>query len=93
VETALSANKLLGAPAWAALSAHNLAQFQPPDPVRVLVIACDRDPAGVKAARALVNRVQGALLRVRVVLPPGDCNDWNDALNKRAAEEGCAVDP
>ena len=50
LETACSASAALGLPAWAALTADNLARFNPPRGVKRLVIASDNDPAGRAAA-------------------------------------------
>lgn len=81
VETMLSASALFGAPAWAALSAHNLSLFEPPEGLKSLIIAVDNDPAGRDAARALRDRV-AKRLDVLPCIPDAGCNDWNDWARK-----------
>jgi putative DNA primase/helicase len=76
VETMLSAADLFGAPAWAALSAHNLSLFEPPPWLRTLVVAVDNDDAGRAAAAALKERAaHGRAVAVRN--PDAPHNDWN----------------
>lgn len=84
VVTALSASLALQLPAWAALSAHNLARFSPPEAVRRLVIAADNDTAGLSAAERLRHRLAD---RIAVVVAPSPepFKDWNDWLRERAA--------
>ncbi|MDZ4867617.1 MAG: toprim domain-containing protein [Alphaproteobacteria bacterium] len=77
VTTVLSASEVLGLNARALLSGHNLARFTPPAFVRVLVIAVDRDRAGWRAARSLVDRLKQDI-SVEIVPPPFGFNDWND---------------
>lgn len=77
VETALSAAAVFGRPAWAALSASNLAAFTPPDVVERLIIAADRDAPGLDAAETLAARLAD---RLEVSIhPPDDVDDWNAA--------------
>ncbi len=85
VETALSAGEALSLPAWAALSADNLARFEPPAEVRRLVVACDADPAGLAAARAISARVAHTI-KVDVATPPDGANDWNDWARQHRQE-------
>ena len=83
VETALSAAAVFGAPAWAALSASNLASFTPPAVVERLIIAADRDAPGLDAAETLAARLADRLeVSIR---PPDDVEDWNAAAMARAA--------
>jgi len=84
VVTALSASRALDLPAWAALSAHNLARFDPPESVRRLVAAADNDAAGLAAAERL--RVRSRLT-VEIALPPQRYKDWNDWLCRDGASE------
>lgn len=77
VETALAASEALGLPAWAALSAVLLAQFEPPPMVERLVIAADDDDAGRSAAARLCTRLRSRV-RVEIVLPGDGFKDWND---------------
>ncbi|KAF0174909.1 MAG: virulence-associated protein E [Caulobacteraceae bacterium] len=78
VESALSAAHALGAPAWAALSAANLARFAPPAGVRRLIIAADADAAGLHAATILAERRRHEVDAVKITTPPEGFNDWND---------------
>lgn len=84
VITALSASRALRLPAWAALSAHSLARFDPPMCVRRLVVAADNDAAGLAAAEQLRCRLRSRLT-IELALPPGRCNDWNDWLCRNGA--------
>ncbi len=77
VESALSAGRLVGAPAWAALSAHNLSLFEPPSGVTRLIIAADNDAAGRAAVETLSQRLLGRIELI-VRLPEEPFNDWND---------------
>jgi len=77
VETMLSASLALRAPAWAALSAANLAAFNPPKGVRRLIVAADRDEAGAQAADELIRRV-GCGFDVELSSPPAPFKDWNE---------------
>jgi putative DNA primase/helicase len=76
VETMLSASDLFGAPAWAALSAHNLSLFEPPSWLKALIVAVDNDGAGHAAARTLKERAQTAM-DVALRIPDAEHNDWN----------------
>ena len=88
VETALALTAALGSrarwrPVWAALDAHNLANFPVLPDVETLVIFPDRDPSGVgeRAGRALAQRWHNARRRVWIAVPPGppgSKRDWND---------------
>jgi phage/plasmid primase-like uncharacterized protein len=88
IETAASAGVLLGFPAWAAISAGNMAKglTLPPDAGK-LVIAADPDAAGRRAARDAWIRWRGEGREVRVALPDG-AGDFNDLLRKREAAHG-----
>lgn len=83
VETLLSASDVFGAPAWAALSAHNLSLFEPPPWLKTLIIAVDNDPAGRAAARVLRERAR-TLMDVVPRIPDAACNDWNAWAARRA---------
>jgi phage/plasmid primase-like uncharacterized protein len=77
VETALSAAAVFGVPAWAALSASNLADFTPPAILERLIVAADRDEPGLEAAEKLASRLAHRLeVSIR---PPDDFDDWNTA--------------
>jgi phage/plasmid primase-like uncharacterized protein len=88
IETAASAGLLMGLPAWAAISAGNLAKalVLPPDARRV-VIAADPDDAGRKAARDAWTRWTAEGREVRVALPNG-ANDFNGLLMAEARNAG-----
>ena len=83
VETALSASGALKAPAWSALTAGNLARFDPPNWVRRLIIAADRGPAGEAAAELLANRMAERGLPSETLFAPGAYPDWNDWARRR----------
>lgn len=83
VETARSASAAFGLPAWAALTAGNLARFDPPCHVTRLVIASDNDPAGRAAADTLSHRVSKSI-DVTSAPPPECFNDWNDWARARS---------
>ena len=80
IETAASAGRLLELPAWAALSAGNMAKalVLPPE-VRRVIIATDPDDAGRKAARDAWTRWTAEGRKVRIALPDGT-GDFNDLL-------------
>ena len=81
VETALAFTVLEALPTWATLGTAGLAAFQPPPGVRRLVIAADNDEneAGLRAARALAERVR-VRLDVQICMPPEPGQDFNDVL-------------
>ena len=83
IETAASAGCLLGLPAWAAISAGNLARgLVLPPAVRSVVIAVDPDPAGEASAQEAAERWMAAGLHVRLARPTGS-GDFNDLLRGR----------
>ena len=79
VETALSASQLTGFPAIAALSATNMPAVTPPACTEV-IIAADKDDAGIKAAEASKLKLIDLGRKGRIAIPNGH-RDWNDALN------------
>jgi putative DNA primase/helicase len=85
IETAASAGLLLSLPAWAAISAGNMATglVLPPD-VRAVVIAADSDPPGRAAAAAASARWQAEGRRVRIATPNNAGQDFNDLLQDGA---------
>jgi phage/plasmid primase-like uncharacterized protein len=90
VETSLSAGCLIGAPAWAALSAGNLAKVLWPQGLHRLLIAADHDHAGVgqRAAWAAADAALAAGVRqVEVILPEWPGEDFNDLLQRQTAQE------
>lgn len=85
IESAASAGRLMRLPAWAAISAGNLAKglVLPPEASRV-VIAADPDPAGRTAARDAWLRWHGEGRAVQIATPDGS-SDFNDLLRAREA--------
>jgi putative DNA primase/helicase len=84
IESSASAGRLLGLPAWAALSAGNLARglILPPE-VRAVMIAADADKAGSEAAEAAATRWRAEGRRVRIARPDRSGSDFNDLLRAR----------
>jgi putative DNA primase/helicase len=84
IETSASAGRLLGLPAWAAISAGNLAAgLLLPAEVRRVVIAADADPSGERAARQAALRWQREGRSVRIARPDKSGRDFNDLLRAR----------
>jgi phage/plasmid primase-like uncharacterized protein len=83
IESSASAGRMLGLPAWSALSAGNLARglVLPPE-VRAVVIAADPDEAGQDAACDAWHRWTAEGRRVRIATPNGSA-DFNDVLRSR----------
>jgi putative DNA primase/helicase len=80
IETSASAGLLLGLPAWAAISAGNLAKgLELPSQVRRIVIAADPDDAGRGAARAAWFRWCAEGREVKIAVPDGT-GDFNDLV-------------
>ena len=84
IETAASAGRLLGLPAWCAVSAGNLARglVLPPD-VRRVMIAADADAPGEAAALAAARRWRGEGREVQITRPDKPGADFNDMLVAR----------
>ena len=81
IETAASAGRKLDLPAWAAISAGNLAAgLVLPAEVRRVVIAADADPPGERAARQAALRWQAEGRSVRIARPNKPGCDFNDIL-------------
>ena len=81
IETAASAGKLLQLPAWAAISAGNLARgLVLPQEVTSIVIAADSDDAGQDAARSAWSRWTSEGRTVRIATPDRHGADFNDIL-------------
>jgi putative DNA primase/helicase len=80
IETAASAGRLIDAPAWAAISAGNMATglILPPQ-VRRIVIAADNDEPGREAATEAWARWRSEGREVRIAFP-GVFADFNDLL-------------
>ena len=81
IETALAATMLFGIPTWAGVSAHGLANFEPPPNVKNIYIFGDNDAShvGQDAAAKLAQRLthQGHIVRVHT---PAIICDWCDEL-------------
>jgi putative DNA primase/helicase len=88
IETAASAGVLLGFPAWAAVSAGNMAKglVLPPDVSRG-VVAADPDDAGRGAARDAWIRWRAEGREVRIATPDGS-GDFNELLQMRETAHG-----
>jgi hypothetical protein len=87
IETSLAAGLLLGVPAWAALSAGNLARVPLPAGLTHLLITADADPPGQRAAWAAADAFATRGLRVEVLTPDADGTDFNDVLQRRLARD------
>lgn len=85
IESAASAGRMLGLPAWAAIAANNLESgLVLPVEVRSVVIAADNDANGIgqKAARHAWMRWTAEGRRVRIATPEV-AGDFNDVLRAR----------
>jgi putative DNA primase/helicase len=81
IESSASAGRLLGLPAWAAISAGNLAKaLILPLEVRKVVIAADPDPNGREAAREAWFRLRAGGREVRIAVPDQEGRDFNDLI-------------
>jgi len=84
IESSASAGGLLGLPAWAAVSAGNLARaLTLPPEVMDVTIAADNDEAGHAAAQAAALRWADEGWRVRVAVPDQPGTDFNDVLTEK----------
>ena len=84
IETALAATELTGIPCWAAVCAHGLETWEPPDGVENVTIFGDNDGnfVGQVAAYALARRIAKRVI-VSVLIPYVLC-DWADVLRDRS---------
>lgn len=88
IETALSLADALAELAprvWAALSTSGVGGLVLPHKPADLAIAPDGDAAGRRAADMLARRAHAAGWLVRILPPPGEGRDWNDAAREVAA--------
>lgn len=84
IETAASAGRLMGLPAWASISAGNLAKgLALPPEAHSVVIAADPDNVGRDAARDAWLRWKAEGREVRIAIPDRDGADFNDLLLAR----------
>jgi putative DNA primase/helicase len=79
IETGLSYMAVTGIPTWAALSTSGIRNLILPDQVREVIIACDADIQGVRAAQAAARRWLAEGRQVRIARPPLR-RDFNDLL-------------
>ncbi len=85
IESSASAGRLLGLPAWAAISTGNLAQaLVLPREVRATVVASDSDPAGRRAAQTAAGRWLAEGRCVRIAMPDRNGSDFADLLGEAA---------
>ncbi|MEO3475300.1 toprim domain-containing protein [Roseomonas sp. CAU 1739] len=87
VETALSAGRMIGAPAWAAIAAGNLSRIVPPPAPSEIIIAADPDPTGQMEAWAAAHLWAAQGRRVCVATPDTPGADFNDLWRARLARE------
>lgn len=80
IETVLSAMQLWGLPGLSALSASGLAKLCVDELPSRMVLAADRDPAGLRAAADLRQRLAARGKHTRVLIPDAGMNDFNDLL-------------
>ena len=81
IETAGSASIKLGLPAWAAVSAGNMARhLYLPACVRKIIIASDNDPPGQRAADDAAARWAAEGRHVEIAVPKPAGTDFNDLL-------------
>jgi phage/plasmid primase-like uncharacterized protein len=82
IESTLSAMQIYGTSGWSALSANGIASLILPPEARKILICADRDENGVgeRAARRAAGRWAREGRKVRLVLPPDNFSDFNDAL-------------
>ena len=83
IETAASAGRWLGCPAWAAISAGNMRKglLLPPD-ARHIIIGADPDDSGRNAANDAGRRWTDEGRKVQIATPKGS-GDFNDILQAR----------
>jgi phage/plasmid primase-like uncharacterized protein len=84
IETALSFMQATGIPTWAALSTSGIKNIVLPGIVREVVVAADNDDAGKAAAAVAAKRFATEGRTAHIVLPPGDADDFNTALQQNS---------
>lgn len=84
IETCLSAAKLFGMPAWAAMDAGKLEQIEIPAQVKIVWIAADNDLSftGQASAYKLAKRLKEQGKQVKVMMPEKEGTDWNDYIKE-----------
>jgi hypothetical protein len=84
IESSAAAGLLLALPAWAAVSAGNLAKgLVLPPVVRSVIVAADPDPEGERAAVSAALRWRAEGRTARIARPTGS-GDFNDVLRSRS---------
>jgi putative DNA primase/helicase len=79
IETGLSVRQATDLPVWITLGCNNMKSIVLPPSVGEVIIAADRDTAGIAAAECARQRFIREGRRVRVVLPPVG-NDFNEMV-------------
>lgn len=87
IESSLSAGRIMGAPAWAAIAAGNMQAIIPPTEPCEIILAADPDEVGQREAWAAAERWRGLGRRVRVATPDATGEDFNDLWRARMARE------
>ena len=86
IETSISAGLMMGAPAWAAISAPNLEfKLKLPTSITEIVVAADHDGPGLKAARAALARWKAEGRSVKIARPQTPGADFNDLWRARGS--------
>jgi len=81
IESSAACGLLTEQPAWAAVSAGNLGwRLTLPIEINSVLIACDRDPPGMRAAEAAAARWRAEDRNVRIASPDRLGTDFNDIL-------------
>jgi len=84
IETSVSAGLMMGAPAWAAISAPNLEfKLKLPASIKEIVVAADHDGPGLKAAKAALARWRAEGRAVKIARPQTPGADFNDLWRSR----------
>jgi phage/plasmid primase-like uncharacterized protein len=88
IETSISAGLMMGAPAWAAISAPNLEfKLKLPASIKEIIVAADHDGPGLKAARAALARWRAEGRAVKIARPQKPGEDFNDLWRSRGSAE------
>ena len=86
LETSISAGLMMGAPAWAAISAPNLEfKLKLPTSIKEIIVAADHDGPGLKAARAALARWKAEGRSVKIARPQTPGADFNDLWRARGS--------
>lgn len=86
VETVLSGCELTGLPGWSALAAENMNAIAVPAGYAEIVVLADNDAPGLKAGRALAERIARAGKVARLAVPPTEGADWNDEIRREGTD-------